>query len=363
MTRARQNPDGLPPRVYERYGVRVYSIGYKMKSGTWAFRYQCAKTDLRAIAQLRKQAIIESSKISGEIPIGLFAGLVHGWFDWQESLPDNNGRKRALSTLTENRREAGNLISAWGHFAPREITKTMGYDYLQACEQTRPEKGNKEMALARLILEWGIMRGVLQVNPLDKLSKNKVKTEKRLVTPEELELAVETGRKMGGARLIVAMALKTAWLCVRRSVEVRAITREGIKPEGLLWADGKDPTKAAALIEWSDELRSTINETLAIKRFKEAGTHYLFGNMHGGRYTKGGWKKALHTLMTQCEAAAEARGLEFRKFSLQDCRPMGVTGKLEKGHQDVKDATLHTSDKMIAKNYDRRTRKRAKPVE
>ena len=40
-----------------------------------------------------------------------------------------------------------------------------------------------------------------------------------------MDLAVSVGRRLGGARLIVALALKTAWLCVRRSVEVRAIMR------------------------------------------------------------------------------------------------------------------------------------------
>ena len=41
MIRRREKPDGLPYRVYERRGVRVYSIGYKGDGGAWAFRLQC----------------------------------------------------------------------------------------------------------------------------------------------------------------------------------------------------------------------------------------------------------------------------------------------------------------------------------
>lgn len=140
----------------------------------------------------------------------------------------NDVRKRAASTLAENRREAANIKKAWGHLDVIDITRTMGYEYLDACfkatdkdghPRPRPEKGNKEMALGRLILEYGIRKGLIETNPLDRLTKNRTVSEKRYVTHEEMELAVETVRKFGGARLIVALALKTAWLCIRRSVE------------------------------------------------------------------------------------------------------------------------------------------------
>lgn len=371
MIRRRSTPDGLPFRVYERFGVRVYSIGYKLKSGRWAFRYECPATNQAEITRLRRKAILESATVQDDTPIGGFAGLIDAWFTWQESLPDTSADRRAKSTLDENRREAAKLKEAWGHLEAHEITRTMGYDYLEACvnatdkkgnPRPRPEKGNKEMALAHLILEWGVRKNKLEVNPLSKLRKNKITRAKRLVTEQEMGLAVEMGRKHGGARLIVALALKTAWLCVRRSVEVRGITRHAITEDGILWADGKDKTKAKVLIEWSDELRATIDEAKKIKRNKDAGTIFLFGNMSGQRYTKGGWKAILHDLMTACEEAATARKLEFRKFSLQDCRPMGVSGKLDQGHTDTQDATGHTDGKMISTVYDRRQTKKAKPA-
>ena len=362
MIRRRATPDGLPYRVYERFGVRVYSIGYKLKSGRWAFRYECPVGDLRQVATLRRKAIQDSSTVTEDRPSGGFAGLVDAWFLWQEGLPDADERKRAKSTIAENRREAAMLTKAWGHLTAPEITRAMGYDYLEACVATRPEKGNKEMALARLILEYGIRKSVIEVNPLAKLTKNRTTREKRRVGAQEMSLAVEMGRKFGGARLSVALALRTAWLCVRRSVEVRALTRDAIRPEGILWKDGKDSTKPAILIEWSDELRDTIREAANVKRSKVAGSMFVFGNMRGQRYTKGGWKAMLDDLMRECVAEARRRRIEFRKFSLQDCRPMGVSDKLEKGHLDVQEATLHTDGKMVARVYDRREHKRAKPA-
>lgn len=52
------------------------------------------------------------------------------------------------------------------------------------------------------------------------------------------------------------------------------------------------------LIEWSDALRATVDEALAIKRNKLAGSWYVFGNMDGQRNTKGGWKATLARLMS-----------------------------------------------------------------
>ena len=53
-------------------------------------------------------------------------------------------------------------------------------------------------------------------------------------------------------------------------------------------------------------------------------------------------------------AEAAKRGIAFERFSLQDCRPMAVTAKLDRGDTDTQNATGHTSDAMIQKHYDRR---------
>ena len=362
MIRARNKPDGLPFRVYERHGKRTYSIGYKMGNGRWAFRYDCPVEDVAKIRELRRRAVEESAKVVEDRPEGGFAGLVKAWFEWQQALPAKDARKRADSTIAENKREAENLKKAWGHLGVSEISRTMGYDYLEACVATRPEKANKEIALARLILEYGIRKDLIDTNPLAKLTKNQTIKERRYVTHGEMDLAVEMGRKFGGARHIVALALRTAWLCVRRSVEVRALTLDAIKDTGILWKDGKTKSKPPVLIEWSPELKATIDEARAVKRFGVAGTMFVFGNMRGQKYTKGGWKAMLDDLMRECEKAAAERKVAFQKFSLQDCRPKGVSDKLEAGHTDTQDATLHSDGKMIAKVYDRRQSRKATPA-
>jgi len=363
MIRSRANPDGLPFRVYERYGARVYSIGYKLPSGRWAYKYRCKVEDANQIRKLRRQAIEESTRVVHDAPEGGFKGLVDAWFVHQAELPTTDATKRADSTIAENKREAAMLTKAWGHFEVEEITAKMGIDYLKACKKTRPLKGNKEISLARLIMQHAIGLGMIETNPLNDIERNKVvEVKKRYVTHEEMTLAVEMGRKFGGARLIVALALKTAWLCVRRSFEVRQIKRESVTPSGILWTDSKSKTKPTILIEWSPELSATIYEAMEVKRNADAGTMYLFGNLRGEPYTKGGWKAMLDDLMRECVLEAKRRKMPFQKFSLQDCRPKGVTDKLERGDTDTKDATLHSSDAMIARHYDRTRSKKATPA-
>ena len=246
---------------------------------------------------------------------------------------------------------------------PAEISKTDGYAYLDACAAAnRAAKGNKEIALMRLILEYSVRIGRISVNPLDGLRKLKTVSRKRYVTDVELSLAIEVGRAKGGPRQIVAMALQTAYLCSRRSVEVRAIKRDAITEDGMVWQDGKNKRRQPILIEWTPELRTTIAETLQIKRNNVAGSMFIFGNMQGQQYTKGGWKSVLDDLMFDCVTEAEKRNISFVRFSLQECRPKGATDKLTAGHTDAKDALRHTTDRMLGQVYDRHQMKRATPL-
>jgi nucleoside-diphosphate kinase len=109
MTKRRAIADGLPYRVYERFGKRIYSVGYRLPNDKWAFRYSCAITDAVGVKKLRAKAITESARISVDNydrPPGGFAGLIDDWFQWQESLPRNDTRKRASSTIAINKAEA-----------------------------------------------------------------------------------------------------------------------------------------------------------------------------------------------------------------------------------------------------------------
>ena len=77
---------------------------------------------------------------------------------------------------------------------------------------------------------------------------------------------------------------------------------------------------------------------------------------------EGGWKATVARLMTECIAEAERRKTAFRAFSLQDCRPKGITKKMERGDADTIDAALHSGERMVRQVYDRRRVRVAKPA-
>jgi hypothetical protein len=88
----------------------------------------------------------------------------------------------------------------------------------------------------------------------------------------------------------------------------------------------------------------------------------VFGNLQGQKYTKGGWKMTLSELMKKCVEQAATDTIAFQPFSLQDCRPKGVSDKLAQGHLDVMDATLHRCERTVRQVYDSRTVRVAKPA-
>jgi len=143
----------------------------------------------------------------------------------QERLPAQASQKRADSTLRRTGAKP-HAVQGVGRLARSDLKKGDAYDYLDACllardkhGQPRPraEKGNKEIALGRVILEYAVRTRRIDTNPFANVEKLATQKADRYVTDAELSLAVEVGRRMGGPQHIVALALKTAFLCVRRS--------------------------------------------------------------------------------------------------------------------------------------------------
>ena len=113
MSRHRVRPDGLPFRVYERRGVRLYSVGHKGTGGRWTFRLTCPIDDVAKVAELRRDAITKAIQLSLGAPAqDTFGALIDAWLSRQVKLPVGTEGKRAASTLSENRREAENLRRA-----------------------------------------------------------------------------------------------------------------------------------------------------------------------------------------------------------------------------------------------------------
>ena len=132
-------------------------------------------------------------------------------------------------------------------------------------------------------------------------------------------------------------------------------TADGLRFQAVKRKAGE--AERTALIAWSPELRATIDEAKAVKRRVDISP-LIFGNLQGKRYTRSGWGANWRRLMDAC--ASQIAG--FERFTLQDCRPGGVTAKEDRGDADTQNATLHKDGRMIQSIYDRRRVRKAKPA-
>ena len=269
--------------------------------------------------------------------------------------------------MAENEREAKQLLDVFGDLAIVDIQPHHAYTYLDKSDALgRGLKANKEIQLFELILQLAVRKGIIHSNPLRGVEKLPTTPSTRYVEDSELSLSLEVGRRSGGQLFRASLALAMGYLCLRRSTEVLSADWSMVLTEGLLWTDGKvkrTSVKKDVLISWSDELRQVVDSLKQLDGYdKTPEEGLIFKTRSGTRYTRHGWKATLRRLMDGCEVEAKARGIPFKKFNLQDQRPKGVTDKLEDGHADVQDATLHTSTRMIKSVYDRRRKVVATPA-
>ncbi|MDK6077901.1 tyrosine-type recombinase/integrase [Massilia varians] len=356
----------MPFRLYERVGKRTVSYGYKLPDGSWAFRLSAPTGDAAARARIRTEAIDRANVLNGApVEGGETEALFRRYFAWQRGLPVDSEERKADSTLKENEKsEAPRLLRTFGKVRPAVIKPVHIYKYLDGrAAEGAPAKANKEIALLSAVLEFGRRKGVLETNPCRDIKYNKTRPDTRYVTPAELDLVMRTARERGGMYLVGALCLRAAYLTVSRPDEMRKITRQAIKAEGLEMVVGKRKrghAQRSKLIEWSTELRAVIDEALALQR---TTSMYVFGNSDGQPYTTSGWNTNLRRLMEHARKKAEKEGIEFQRFTLKDMRPAAVTDRVDEGDETITNATGHSSDRMVKQVYDRRKTKTARATE
>lgn len=257
MIGRRKTPDGLPFRLYPRYGKHKVSFAYKLPNGKWAYRLSAPAHNKEAIAEIRKQAIERAEALNGDaVEPGTVEALFERYFSWQYGLPLDSELRKASSTLEENDdREKIPLIKVFGKMSPTAIKPKHVYGYLdKRAQQGAPAKANKEIALLSAVLEYGRRRGDLEVNPCRGIKYNPTRPREKVVGLHELDLAVEVARQRrssdgdtgASVYLIAALCTKAAYLTVSRPTEMRALLRQAIGADGVTVPIGKRKKGAGA---------------------------------------------------------------------------------------------------------------------
>lgn len=360
MTGKRKLPDPLArARLYVRSGKRITTFYVKNVDNTNTTLARIRTDDKEALRIARREAETkyDESNSTTSAPHNL-KWLSGEYFKWQGHLPPQ--QRKAVSTIAENERESKNLCLFFGNMMPDAIQPHHCYAYIDARTKATGAavKAGKEIGLLSAMLEYGRRVGVVRDNTAKGIEKPRNPPSQTLVTWAHIDLLTTAGRQAGGSYHIAALAMRFAWLTLRRSGEVLSFTDKQITDDGCVFTASKRRAEEAekhGLIAWSDELRATVKEAMSLKRWAVFGSdRLLFANLAGERYTKGGWKATLSKLMVKAQALAEREGLVWVRFSLQDCRPGGVTAKQERGDRDTTDGTMHTDGRMVAKVYDRR---------
>lgn len=368
MTGKRKLPDPLSrARLYVRAGRLLTTFYIKKEDNTNVILATARTGNRQDLRRAKREAETQYDEMSGNSAEQRnVRWLGTEYFKWQASLPTH--QRKAASTLAENASEAKNLYQFFGHMMPDAVQPFHCYAYIDARTKATGAavKAGKEIGLLSALLEYGRRIGVVRENAAKGIEKPRNPPRQTLVTWAHIELLTRAGREAGGSYHIAALAMRFAWLTLRRPGEVLSFTEKQVTDAGCVFTASKRRANEAekrGLIEWSDELRETVNEAMGLKRWAVfGGSRLLFANLAGERYTKGGWKATMSRLMLKAEALAAKDDVEWVRFSLQDCRPGGVTEKQERGDTDTTDGTLHSDGRMVAQVYDRRRVRKSTPA-
>jgi integrase len=157
------------------------------------------------------------------------------------------------------------------------------------------------------------------VNPVRTLERMPIRRRTRYVTDAEYA-AVYT---LASERMQIAMelALDTG----QRRGDLLTLTMAQLTEEGVAFRQGK--TGAGVLVEWTDQLRATIERAKALK--PQNPGEYLLRNRNGKRYTARGfsaiWQRLMHKALAPGKEGAPPVLVE--RFTFHDLRAKCASDK------------------------------------
>ena len=340
MVGRRKVASRLPPRMYESKGKK-WSSFYLV---TIDNKHVGLGRDL--IAAKKKY-----NELMGETPRpGTMADLI------DEVLADLRKKvdtgKRAPRTLLDREADAKNLKDAFGKMRPEAVEPRHVWAYLHKARGVEaPVRANREVSFLQVVFNWARGQGVVSVNPCVGVERNEESPRTRLVTPDELREFCKVAATVGHSGIRAGYAAMLAYLTGKAQGQILKLHRNQLKPEGIEFPARKGG--ARVLVQWSDELRSVVDASLAMPC--KAPPLYVVHTSQNGPYTAGGFKAGWR----DCMAAWVAQGGEA--FTFHDLRSAAATDMIGQGRK-ASELTGHRLESTVAKVYDRRVMRIAKPV-
>lgn len=272
--------------------------------------------------------------------------------------------KRSASTLQTNELEVKNLKEAFGRMKPIDLQPNHVWVYLHKARGIKaPIRANREVAYLQAAFNWARDQGIVRDNPCVGVKRNEETPRVRLVNDDEFKQFLEFCRcnghlgndseykKDSDSGLRVALAASVAYLTGKAQAQVLRLHKTQIKDEGIEFSKRK--RGAAVLVEWTDILRTIVNECCALPT--ETESVFLICNRFGQPYSRSGFKSMWQRLMKAWMAAGNEH------FTFHDLRAKTVTDLIEDGRK-ASELTGHRTEDIPAKVYDRRAVRKAKAV-
>ena len=260
--------------------------------------------------------------------------------------------KRAPRTLEDREADAKNLKIAFGKMRPEAVEPRHVWTYLHRARGVEaPVRANREISFLQVVFKAARNQGVVTTNPCVDVERNEETPRTRLVTPKELRDFCEVAAKIGHSGVRAGYAAMLAYLTGKAQGQILKLHRSQLKPEGIEFPARKGG--ARVLVQWSDELRAVVDASLAMPC--KSPPLYVVHTSQNGPYTAGGFKAGWR----DCMAAWVAQGGE--PFTFHDLRSAAVTDVIGQGRK-ASELTGHRLESTVAKVYDRRVMRVAKPV-
>jgi integrase len=341
----KQNPLGLPPRVYFKHQA-FYYVDMQNK-------WHRLGPDWNFEARANWNSLVSESPQESRLTV---ADLIDDYI--AQRTPEV-----AESTVEDFGYSKVNLKAVFGAAMPDQLTPPMIRLYLdKAARENRGTRGNREIALLSASFNHGIQRGYATSNPCSRVKRNTETPRDRRVTLTELAAFAawcfsdktdgKSTRRASRVEKMVAVSCELLFLCAQAKQDLLKVKRGDIDEEGIHVERGKTGVRVCIL--WSPRLRAAKARMLDLQKETVTGL-YLICTQQGQPYTPHGWSTLFHRVMNKYIAAGGTR------FCPHDMRAGGATTLLE-NNETASNTTGHKLESTLKKHYDRRTERKGKPA-
>jgi integrase len=317
--RRRKHDRYLPQRVYHRFGAYYYVTA----SGSW-----------KRLAAEYSEALCALAGLLGQgAPAKTVEHLI-GRYDTEELTA------KAAKTRQGRRQEFKTLTKVFGRMSAEDIESHHVWNYWKHRGMT--EQARHEIRALSALLTFARCIGARsRPNPCFGLQLPQSKPRERYVTDDEFLLVRDL------AQPVIGYAMDLALLAGMDEGTIRRLERRHLIDAGIQFERQK--TGQLQLIEWSDELRLTVQ---AVLRERPQIGRALICNRKGLPYSANGFQSQWQRLMRKAMKA----GLATR-FHFHDLRAKSASDA--HSDQDAADRLGHGDVKLTRKVYRRLPRRAA----